>query len=81
VVLRDLNRAVSQNPLDDGVVDSKAVQVRREPSTKAMPAMPGDSRTLQHIFHVALVAGIQIKGFPAEFAKIGPFAGIPQFFR
>jgi hypothetical protein len=46
---------------DNRVIYAQAIQIRRQAPTKAVPTMPGNSGTLEHVLHFPLITGIQVK--------------------
>jgi hypothetical protein len=50
---------VTQNALDHRIIHADPVQIRRQASAEAMPAVPGDAGTLEHVLHFPLIARVQ----------------------
>ena len=61
MVLGGRDCAVPQNTLDHRIIHPQAVEIRRQTPAEPMPSMPGHSSTSEHIFHLPLIASVQIK--------------------
>src|SRR5712691_13056837 len=69
MVLRGSYVTVTQNALDHRIIHANAVQIRRQASAEAMPAVPGDAGTLQHVLHFPLIASVQVKRMPNRISE------------
>jgi hypothetical protein len=53
--------AVPQDAVDDRIIDAQAIQIGRQTSAKPMPPVPQNPSFLEKVFHLPLVALIQIE--------------------
>jgi hypothetical protein len=61
VVLGGRHCTVPQNALDHRIINAQTIQIRSQAPPESMPPVPEKSSTLQHVFHLSLVAGIQVE--------------------
>ena len=52
---------VAQNVLNRRIIHANAVQIRRQASAEAMPTVPGDAGTLEHVLHFPLILTVTAK--------------------